>query len=95
MSNSVVKSQLIEQVARSFPNLSVKDIELTTKIILSCMEQCLAAGERIELRGFGSFSLRHHVAKKGRNPKTGETMILPDKYVAYFRPGKDVREAVK
>jgi len=62
--------------------------------MLEHMSQALASGERIEIRGFGSFSLSHRPARQGRNPKTGATVMLPERYVPHFRPGKDLRDRV-
>lgn len=74
--------------------LSHKDIELAVKTMLEHMSETLASGERIEIRGFGSFSLHYRAPRLGRNPKTGETVELPGKYVPHFKPGKEMRERV-
>ncbi|HUH39108.1 MAG TPA: integration host factor subunit beta [Spongiibacteraceae bacterium] len=90
----MTKSELIERMAARQGQLSVKDIELAMKTILEHMSQTLATGERIEIRGFGSFSLHYREPRQGRNPKTGETVELAGKYVPHFKPGKEMRERV-
>lgn len=90
----MTKSELIERIAARQSQLSIKDIELAVKTILEHMSQTLATGERIEIRGFGSFSLHYREPRQGRNPKTGETVELAGKYVPHFKPGKEMRERV-
>ena len=87
-------SELIERIADRQEQLSVKDIELSVKMILEYMSQILSVGERIEIRGFGSFSLHFREPRTGRNPKTGETVQLTGKYVPHFKPGKELRDRV-
>lgn len=90
----MTKSELIDILARKQPQLAYKDVELSVKTMLEHMAQTLAVGERIEIRGFGSFSLHHRPARMGRNPKTGESVALPPKNVPHFKPGKELRERV-
>ncbi len=90
----MTKSELIEHIASRQTQLSLKDVELAVKTIIEQMSQTLAAGERIEIRGFGSFSLHYREPRLGRNPKTGETVQLSGKYVPHFKPGKEMRERV-
>lgn len=90
----MTKSELIERIAARQPQLSLKDVELAVKTVLEQMSQTLATGERIEIRGFGSFSLHFREPRQGRNPKTGETVELTGKYVPHFKPGKEMRERV-
>ena len=90
----MTKSELIERAAQKQPQLSYRDIESAVKAILEHMAECLAAGSRIEIRGFGSFSLHHRPRRVGRNPKTGAPVSLPAKYVPHFKPGKELRERV-
>ena len=90
----MTKSELIERIAAKQSQLSVKDVELAVKRILEYMAESLAAGGRIEIRGFGSFSLHYREPRRGRNPKTGETVQLDGKYVPHFKPGKELRERV-
>lgn len=90
----MTKSELIERIADQQDQLSPKDIELGVKLILEEMSQALAVGERIEIRGFGSFSLHYRSSRMGRNPKTGEAVKLEGKYVPHFKPGKELRDRV-
>jgi integration host factor subunit beta len=90
----VTKSELIENLSRKLNHLAYRDIELSVKSLLEMMSQSLSNGDRIEIRGFGSFSLHHRPARIGRNPKTGESVALPAKYVPHFKPGKELRERV-
>ena len=90
----MTKSELIERIAEHQEQLSVKDIELAVKMMLEHMSQILATGERIEIRGFGSFSLHYREPRTGRNPKTGESVQLASKYVPHFKPGKELRDRV-
>ena len=90
----MTKSELIEVLARKQPQLAYRDIELAEKTILEYMSASLSSGERIEIRGFGSFSLHFRPARSGRNPKSGEPVSLPAKYVPHFKPGKELRERV-
>jgi len=90
----MTKSELIERIVAEQTQLSAKDVELAVKMILDHMAETLAEGERIEIRGFGSFSLHYREARLGRNPKTGEKVELEGKYVPHFKPGKELRERV-
>ena len=91
----MTKSELIEALASKQPQLDHKDVELAVKELLEQMSAALATGDRIEVRGFGSFSLHYRPPRVGRNPKTGSTVHVPDKYVPHFKPGKELRERVK
>ncbi len=90
----MTKSELIEALARKQPHLALKDVELAVKCIIDQMSETLADGERIEIRGFGSFSLHHRPPRIGRNPKTGESVSLTEKFVPHFKPGKELRDRV-
>jgi len=90
----LTKSELIAQLSVRFPQLVLKDAELAVKTILEAMTQTLCQGDRIEIRGFGSFGLNHRPARTGRNPKTGETVPVPAKYVPHFKAGKELRDRV-
>ena len=90
----MTKSELIDVIAKEQGHLAYRDIELAVKCILEQMSQALASGERIEIRGFGSFSLHFRPPRQGRNPKTGESVALAGKYVPHFKPGKELRERV-
>ncbi len=90
----MTKSELIERIAAKQTQLSQKDVELAVKTMIEHMSQCLSSGERIEIRGFGSFSLHYRAPRTGRNPKTGQAVTLSGKYVPHFKPGKELRERV-
>jgi integration host factor subunit beta len=90
----MTKSELIDVIAKDQSHLAYRDVELAVKCILEQMSQALASGERIEIRGFGSFSLHYRPPRQGRNPKTGTTVALAGKYVPHFKPGKELRERV-
>lgn len=87
----MTKSEVIERIAEKQLHLPVKDVELSIKQILALMGDSLANGERIEIRGFGSFSLHYRAPRIGRNPKTGEPVSLSGKHVPHFKPGKDLK----
>jgi integration host factor subunit beta len=90
----MTKSELLEKIAAVQSQLSVKDVELAVKMILDHMTDALADGDRIEVRGFGSFSLHYREPRIGRNPKTGEKVELAGKYVPHFKPGKELKDRV-
>lgn len=90
----MTKSELIERIADNQEQLSLKDVEIAVKTILESMSHVLSSGERIEIRGFGSFSLHYREPRIGRNPKTGESVQLNGKYVPHFKPGKEMRDRV-
>jgi integration host factor subunit beta len=92
--DGVTKSELIEIITFKQKNLPAKDVELAVKQMLEIMGDALATGERIEIRGFGSFALHFRPARQGRNPKTGEAVSLQGKHVPHFKPGKELRERV-
>ncbi|MEC8561683.1 MAG: integration host factor subunit beta [Pseudomonadota bacterium] len=90
----MTKSKLIEILLQEQPHLKLEDVELAVKTILDLMSQSLADGERIEIRGFGSFCLHYRPPRIGRNPKSGEPVTLSEKHVPHFKPGKQLRERV-
>ncbi len=90
----MTKSELIESLAKKQPYLSLKDVELAVKCVIEKMNQALSTGKRIEIRGFGSFSLHKRPPRIGRNPKTGESVSLSEKHVPHFKPGKELRDRV-
>ncbi len=90
----MTKSKLISSLAAELPHLSYKDVELAVKLVLEHMSQALSEGHRVEIRGFGSFSLRHRPARMGRNPRTGVAVYLSSKHVPHFKPGKQLRGRV-
>lgn len=90
----MTKSELIERLAEQSDYMQAKELELAIKELLEKMAQTLQRGERIEIRGFGSFSLHYRAPRVGRNPKTGDKVELEGKYVPHFKPGKELRERV-
>jgi len=90
----MMKSELIDILAREQSHLAYKDVELAVRCILEQMSAALASGERIEIRGFGSFSLHFRPPRVGRNPKTGDAVALSGKHVPHFKPGKELRDRV-
>ncbi len=91
---ALTKSELIERISARQMQLSPRDVELAVKTVIEAMANALAEGGRIEIRGFGSFSLHFRAPRVGRNPKTGESVELQGKYVPHFKPGKELRERV-
>ncbi|VCU69007.1 Integration host factor subunit beta [Pigmentiphaga humi] len=92
--NSMTKSELIARLATRYPQLVAKDADYAVKTILDAMAQSLSEGQRIEIRGFGSFSLSKRPPRIGRNPKSGEKVLVPEKRVPHFKAGKELRERV-
>lgn len=90
----MTKSELIEQIANRHPHLALRDVESAVRQILDDITETLAEGGRVEIRGFGSFSLHYREPRVGRNPKTGDPVPLEGKYVPHFKPGKELREQV-
>ena len=90
----MTKSELIERITNNQSQLSAKDVELAVKALIEQMVRALSEGDRIEIRGFGSFSLHYRAARIGRNPKTGQAVGLSGKYVPHFKPGKQLRNRV-
>jgi integration host factor subunit beta len=90
----MTKSELIEKIAISQDQLPPRDVEQAVRMILERMAKALVSKQRIEIRGFGSFSLHYRAPRKGRNPKTGDSVTLTGKYVPHFKPGKDLRDRV-
>jgi integration host factor subunit beta len=90
----MTRADLIEQIVFRFSQLQRKDAELAVKLILDAMSGVLSKDGRVEIRGFGSFALNHRPPRKGRNPKTGATVMIPAKYVPHFKAGKEMRERV-
>ena len=90
----MTKSELINRLAERYSQLVAKDAEFAVKTILDAMTNALATGQRIEIRGFGSFSVNRRPPRIGRNPRSGESVQIPEKRVPHFKPGKALREAV-
>jgi integration host factor subunit beta len=94
LSGQMTRSELIARLAERYPQLVLKDAEFAVRTILEAMAHTLADGHRIEIRGFGSFALSHRPPRVGRNPKSGEKVLVPGKRVPHFKPGKELREKV-
>jgi len=90
----MTKSELIVRLAERFPQLVTKDADFAVKMILDAMSDALVHGHRIEIRGFGSFALNYRPPRTGRNPKSGEKVSVPSKWVPHFKAGKELRERV-
>lgn len=90
----MTRSDLVEELANRFGQLTQRDAEIAVRAILDAMSEALVAGHRIEIRGFGSFSISHRAPRMGRNPRSGESVAIPEKRVPHFKPGKALREAV-
>jgi len=88
------RSDLFDALAERYPHLTAADAEAAVKILLEAMTETLVSGQRIEIRGFGSFAVNERSARQARNPRTGEQVVVPPKRVAHFKPGKALREAV-
>lgn len=91
---AMTKSELIARLAERHPHLVAADAELAVKTIIDAMVNSLVSGERIEIRGFGSFSLNFRPPRQGRNPKTGDKVQVAGKYVPHFKAGKELRDRV-
>ncbi|MBV6272230.1 integration host factor subunit beta [Alcaligenaceae bacterium CGII-47] len=90
----MTKSELIALLASRYPQLATRDMDFAVKMVLDAMAESLAKGQRIEIRGFGSFSLSERSPRIGRNPKSGEKVMVPAKLVPHFKAGKELRERV-
>jgi len=90
----MTKSELIARLAERFPQLVAKDADLAVKMIIDAMSDALVRGDRIEIRGFGSFALNYRPPRVGRNPKSGDKVSVPAKWVPHFKAGKELRERV-
>ena len=88
----MIKSELISRLVEANPHLYQRDVERIVNTIFEEITDALAAGNRVELRGFGAFSVKHRPSRTGRNPRTGDTVDVPEKFVPYFKTGKDLRE---
>jgi integration host factor subunit beta len=91
---TMTKSELIERLCRDQAHLPPRDVEFAVNAVLEHMRKALVSGDRIEIRGFGSIGLRYRMPRTGRNPKTGESVEVPGKYVPHFKPGRMLRERV-
>jgi len=91
---AMTRSDLVADLAERFGQITQRDTEFAVKTILDAMSDALARGHRIEIRGFGSFSINHRPPRVGRNPRSGEQVVVPEKRVPHFKPGKSLREGV-
>ena len=92
---SMTRSDLVRILSEKQDHLAPKDVELAIRSLIDIMSGSLSSGERIEIRGFGSFNLHYHPPRVGRNPRTGEPVNIRGKYVPHFRPGKDLRRKLQ
>ncbi|MBI1265266.1 MAG: integration host factor subunit beta [Alphaproteobacteria bacterium] len=90
----MIKSELIDRLAQAHPHLYQKDLERVVNTVLEEIAGALERGDRVELRGFGAFSVRHRPPREGRNPRTGEQVSVKEKHVPFFKTGKELRERV-
>jgi len=90
----MTKSDLVRVLSKNQSYLAAKDVEVAVNSLIKILSNSLSAGERIEIRGFGSFNLHYHPSRSGRNPRTGESVNVSGKYVPHFKPGKELRERV-
>ena len=90
----MIKSELIDKLAEANPHLYHRDVERVVNTILDGITDALADGDRVELRGFGAFSVRHRPSRVGRNPRTGDSVAVKEKHVPFFKTGKELRERV-
>jgi len=91
---SMTKSDLVKALSKNQRYLAPKDVEVAVNSLINMLSNSLSSGERIEIRGFGSFNLRYHPSRIGRNPRTGESVNISAKYVPHFKPGKELRKRV-
>ena len=90
----MIRSELVHLLSLRFPQLSPADSDATVKVMLDALSEALASGRRVEIRGFGSFQSTQRLPRTGRNPRTGESVAIPSRRVAHFKPGKALREAI-
>jgi len=88
----MTKSELIEVIAAQNPELTKKQVEFIVNGVFTSVKDALKTGDKVEIRGFGSFKIREKNSKVGRNPKTGDKVEVPSKNVPYFKPGKEIKE---
>ena len=88
----MIKSELIQKIAAANPHLYHRDVERILEVILDEIVEALARGDRVELRGFGAFTVKYRAPRRGRNPRTGTTVSVDEKFVPFFKTGKELRE---
>jgi len=91
---SMTRSDLVKVLSKNQRYLASKDVDVAVKSLINILSNSLSSGERIEIRGFGSFNLHYHQARSGKNPRTGEAVDISGKYVPHFKPGKELRKRV-
>jgi integration host factor subunit beta len=91
---AMTRSDLIKILSKKQDHLAQRDIELAIRSLINVMSSSLSSGQRIEIRGFGSFNVHYHPPRNGRNPRTGEAVNIRGKYAPYFKPGKELRKRV-
>ena len=90
----MTRSELIQQIASRFPQLTATDVDMAVRVIMDAMSRALSQAGRIEVRGFGSFGINYRPPRKGRNPKTGASVMVPAKFMPHFKAGKELRDRV-
>lgn len=90
----MTKSSIIDSIAQKHPNVAKKSVDYIVNQVFASIKEALVEDDKVEIRGFGSFKVRVKAAKKGRNPKTGETVDVPEKKIPYFKPGKEIKESL-
>ena len=90
----MTRSELIQQISSRFPQLTAIDVDMAVRVIMDSMSKTLSRGGRIEVRGFGSFGINYRTPRKGRNPKSGVSVLVPAKYRPHFKAGKELRDRV-
>lgn len=90
----MTKSELIEQISLSYPDMTKKQIEFIINSVFITIKEAIKDGDKVEIRGFGSFKVREKKSKVGRNPKTGHKVEVPEKKVPHFKPGKEIKESL-
>lgn len=88
----MIKSELVQRLADKHPNLFHRDIEKIVSVVFDGISEALVRGDRVELRGFGAFSVKHRPARIGRNPRSGEPVMIEEKYAPFFKAGKELRD---
>ena len=91
---SITRSELVKVLSKNQKYLAAKDVEVAVKSLINILSDSLSSGERVEIRGFGSFNLQYHQPRSGRNPRTGESVNISGKYVPHFKPSKELRKRV-
>lgn len=88
----MIKSELIQKISAANPHLFQRDVERIVNVVLDEIVEALSRGDRVELRGFGAFTVKHRQARQGRNPRTGEPVLVEEKFIPFFKTGKELRD---